>query len=155
MKEDIARSRSTAGKDRLSLALEATKLHELYRTVIETSIRLLEQTIHGSVARGVKAKADYLALVAEGMSKKLSLQHGQLMSQLYSPDLQEALVRRLGELQAEHGATKRRVWEAEGKMEEYRRAGGMESVAREYAEILKETDKVKADIARLGEDGRQ
>ena len=41
--------------------------------------------------------------------------------------------------------------EAENKLEEYRKAGGIEGIAHEYAEILTETEKVKAEIERLNE----
>ena len=44
-------------------------LHELYKQIFATSIRLLEQTIHGSVSRASKAKAEYLAAVAEGIKR--------------------------------------------------------------------------------------
>ena len=105
--------------------------------------------MHGSVARGAKAKADYLAVVVEGMSKKLSLQHGQLLSQLYSSDVQEVLKAKSEDLDRDVKSTKRKVREAEERLEQYREAGGMLGVAREYAEILKETEKVKAEISRL------
>ena len=140
---------SRTAESRLKLTQEATKLHELYRQIIETSIRILEQTIHGSVARGTKAKADYLATVAEGMNKKLGVQHGQLMSQLYSPEIQEALQVRRNELEAGIKVAKRKVREAEQQLENYRSTGGMESLAKAYGELMSETEKVKAEVARL------
>lgn len=149
LKDSISSSQSTLAESRLSLAQEASNLHELYRQVIERSIRILEQTMHGSVARGAKAEADYLALVSEGMNKKVNLQHEQLLSQLCSPAFQEALELRAGELHAENRSTKRKVREAEERLNEYRKINGMGSMAQEYAEVLKETEKVKADIARL------
>ncbi len=139
--------------NRLKLTQEATKLLALYHHIIEVSIRILEQTIHGSVARGTKAKADYLATVAEGMSKKLGVQHGQLMAQLYSPDVQAVLQSKREELDARSKATKRKVREAEEKLKEYKGVGGMDSVAKEYAEILKESERVRAEIVRL-KDGK-
>lgn len=144
---DTARSGTTTC--RLSLTQEATKLHDLYRQIIEASIRILEQTIHGSVARGTKAKADYLATVAEGMNKKLGVQYGQLMSQLYSSNVQEALASRRQELDTELKAAKRKVREAEQQLDEYHSAGGMENLAKEYAEIMRETQRVKAEVDSL------
>jgi hypothetical protein len=149
LKASITNSRTKTADARLALTQEATKQHAVYRQIIQTSIRILEQTIHGSVARGTKAKADYLATVAEGMSKKLGVQHGQLMSQLYSPDIQVVLQSKRDELVAQNTATKRKVREAEQKLEEYRTSGGMEDLAKEYAEILKGRDKVKAEVGRL------
>jgi diphthamide biosynthesis protein 3 len=62
----------------MSLALTRTRVTELsdqthaaYRELFEASVRVLEQTLHGSVARGVKAKAEHLAAVAKGMELKL------------------------------------------------------------------------------------
>lgn len=149
-KDSLSTSQSTLTTSRLSLAQEVSKLQDLYRQVIERSIRILEQIIHGSVARGAKTKADYLALVAEGMSKKVSLQHGQLLAQLYSPAFQEALENRLHELQDENRSVNRRVREAEERLDEYRKTSGMDSLAQEYADVLKEIEKVKGDIVRLG-----
>ena len=150
LKNSISTSHSSLAGSRLALAKEAIKLHNLYRRVLETSINILEQTIHGSVARGAKAKADYLALVAEGMSKKLSLQHGQLMSQLYSPEVQEALGVKLEDLRVESLSVKRKVRECEEKLEEYRSVGGMEGLAWEYAEVLEESERVRGEIERVG-----
>ncbi len=149
LKASTANSRTKTAEARLTLTQEATNLHAVYREVIQVSIRILEQTIHGSVARGTKAKADYLATVAEGMSKKLGVQHGQVMSQLYSPDFQAVLQSKRDKLVAETTATKRKAREAEHKLEEYHKSGGIEALAKEYADILKETDKVKAELERL------
>ena len=154
LKESIATSRSNVAASRLSLAQEATTLHDLYRQAIHSSIRILEQTIHGSVARGTKAKADYLALVAEGMNKKLSVQHGQFMSQFYSSDVQKALHAKRDGLENESKVTKRRIREAGEKLAEYKKAGGMEKMAEDYAEILKESERVRAEIGRL-QDGKE
>lgn len=154
MKSSLTRSRVQTKDSRLKLTQEATKLLALYHHIIETSIRILEQTIHGSVARGTKAKADYLATVAEGMSKKLGVQYGQLMAQVYSPEVQAVLQSKRDELEARNKTMKRKVREAEEKLDEYRVAGGMESVAKEYAEILKESERIKSEIARL-KDGKK
>jgi cell division septum initiation protein DivIVA len=154
LKESIATSRSGTTEIRFSLAHEASALHQVYRRIIETSIRILEQTIHGSVARGTNAKAIYLALVAEGMSKKLELQHGQLMSQLYSSEVRDALQLRSEQIRNEAKVVIAKFRETEEKLEEYRKAAGMESLAQEYADILKETERVNGEVARL-EDSRK
>lgn len=149
LKNDIDEARSSVAVARLSLARETSKLQGLYRQIIEASVRVLEQTVHGSVARGTKAEIDYLALVAEGMSKKLSLQHGQLMSQLFSTDIHEVLRAKLDKVGVERANTQRKVREAEDKLERYQKAGGMVGIAQEYAQIMRETEKIQAEIARL------
>jgi hypothetical protein len=35
------------------------------------SVRILEQTLHGSVARGMKARAEHLSSVARGIELKV------------------------------------------------------------------------------------
>lgn len=145
----VEQSRETIAQARLQLATETYALHDLYRQVLATSIRLLEQTIHGSVARGTKAKAEYLALVAEGMAKKLGVQHGQLLAQVYSEDVQDTLKQRSGDARVEERAVRRKIDEAEDRLAQYRAGRGMEGMASEYAEILREMEKVKAEIARL------
>lgn len=149
MKNEVTGSQTELSRSRLALAQEIQQLHALYRQVMETSIRILEQTIHGSVARGTKAKADYLATVAEGMSKKLGVQHAQLMQQVYSPEMQEALRGRVEAMQSESVALRRKVREAEARREEYRAARGMQGMVKEYAEILRESQRVEEEISRL------
>ena len=45
---------------RVELANTAYKVLTTHRLVLETSIRILEQTMHGSLARATKTKAEYL-----------------------------------------------------------------------------------------------
>lgn len=152
LRGSISNARIRSAESRITLGHEVSRLHAIYRQTIETSIRILEQTIHGSVARGTKAKADYLATVAEGMSKKLELQHGQLVTRLYSGDVQEALRSRSEQSAKETTALKIKVRDAEGRMDEYRRASGMKAMADEYAEIARESERVKNEIERLRSD---
>lgn len=149
LKDTVHDTEAQLNEHRLQLAQEAVKIHELYRQIMEGSINILEQVIHGSVARGAKAKADYLSLVAEGMDKKLRIQHAQLVPELYSPDTIKALDAKVNDLQVETRSAKRKMREAEEKLDAYRHAGGMEGLAKEYADVLKESKKVKADIERL------
>ena len=136
-------------ESRLSLAQQTATLHELYRQVIQTCVRTLEQTIHGSAARGTKAEADYLAGVAEGMSKKLAVHHGQLMQQVYSAEMSDFLRKKADEMDAESRVLRRKTREVEEKLVEYRQARGMEQMVREYAEIMKETERVSNEVEKL------
>lgn len=149
LKSSIATSRLRIAESRVRLAKETANVHATSCKVIEASIRILEQTIHGAVARGTKAKADYLAVVAETMSKKLGVQHRQLMCQICTTEFQKALKSKQENLEAESRRVKRKVRDAEEKLEEYSSASGVKDMAVEYAEILRETEKVKADIERL------
>ncbi|KAK0257660.1 hypothetical protein LTR35_018217 [Friedmanniomyces endolithicus] len=91
LQANMATSHAKLAQSRFALAREVQTLHDLYRQVTKASMRTLEQTIHGSVARGSKAQADYLATVAEGMNKKLGIQHAQLLQQVYTPEMQDLL----------------------------------------------------------------
>ncbi|KAI6900525.1 hypothetical protein KC318_g601 [Hortaea werneckii] len=154
VQETLATSTSQLSELRISLAQEIPTLHELYREIIQTSIRVLEQTIHGSVARGTKAKADYLAVVAEGMSKKLALQHGQLIQQIYTPEIQGILRDKQDDLDAESLSLKRKVREMDEKLAEYRQERGVKQMVGEYAELLRETERVEREVDRLETGGK-
>lgn len=39
--------------------------------LVETVVKVLEQTVHGTLARFLRAKAEHLAAVSEGLEKKL------------------------------------------------------------------------------------
>ena len=149
LKSDVTKNQVKLNESRLLLAQEASKLHGLYREIIEGSIRMLEQTIHGAVARGARAKAEHLATVAEGMDKKVRVQHGQLVSQLFTSAFKDAIEARSEKMQSEMQALKRKVRLAEGRLEEYERASGMEILVKAYGDVLKEIERTEADITRL------
>lgn len=149
LKASLSTSESHLHNSRLQLATEATKAHALTRQAIQQSIAILEQTLHGSMARASKTKAEYLAVVAEGMSKKLALQSHQLNGQLYSAEVQAALKAKAEEVAAEARTVRRKVREAEERLEGYRAVGGIEGVAKEYAEVVAERERVQGEIERL------
>lgn len=137
---------------RLALASSMASLHNLYRQVLEQCIRILEQTIHGAMARGTKAKAEYLATMAEGMSKKLALQHSQLLQQVYSPEMQAALKQRLEKVEGESRMLRQKVRQGEATLDAYGKEKAFTEMASEYAEVLKATETVREEIRRLGND---
>lgn len=149
LSKTVAAYRSDLAATRLDITHETGRVHDLYKQILGNSIRLLEQEIHGSVSRASKAKAEYLAVVAEGMAKKLGIQHQQLLSQVYSNDLQDVLQERSEELSREERSTKRKLDGAHEKLQQYRAGRGMEGMANEYAEVLSETARVREEIARL------
>jgi hypothetical protein len=150
LRHEIAESKVQTAAIRLDIAQEAVDVHAMQRKIIETSIRILEQTIHGSVSRNTKAKADYLATVAEGMSKKLQLQHGQLLTAAYAPEMQEALEARATQLERERLMLQRKTREANERIAEYTQSRQLAELAREYADIRAETAKVRQDLTKLG-----
>lgn len=149
LRRSLATSRSDLAAARLKVTHETNMVHDLYKQIYITSIRLLEQTIHGAVSRASKAKAEYLAIVAEGMAKKLGVQHQQLLMQIYSSEMQAELRECSAEMSREKISLRRKIESAEEKLEQYRAGRGMESMADEYAEILRETARARGDIAKL------
>lgn len=89
------------------------------------------------------------------MSKKLTLQQRALDSQLYSPEIQEALKAKAEELNGRAKSMRRKVREAEESLEGYRSVGGMQDVAREYAEVQGEIGRVQGEIERLRSGGER
>lgn len=149
LNKSIELHKSKLASARLDISHEVAQVHELYKQILASSIRLLEQTIHGAVSRASKAKAEYLAIVADGMSKKLGIQHQQLLSQVYSAEMQEELQERSSEMMREEKSSKRKIEAAHERLGQYREGRGMEGMADEYAKILGETARVREEIARL------
>jgi hypothetical protein len=149
LSRSVTTYRSDLAVTRLDITRESGNVHDLYKQILATSIRLLEQTIHGSVSRASRAKAEYLAIVAEGMAKKLGIQYQQLLSQVYSTDLQDVLQDRSEELSREERSIRRKLDVADEKLQQYRSSKGMEGMAHEYAAILSETARVREEIMRL------
>jgi diphthamide biosynthesis protein 3 len=58
----------TAARARLTELAEAAGTLRL--EIVEAGVRTLEQTSHGSVMRGVRAKAEHLGVVAKGLELK-------------------------------------------------------------------------------------
>ena len=70
-RKELVVAQETLSDSRLELAVAASRVLETHREVVETTIRALEQTKYGSVARGFKAQTEHLAIVAESMDAKL------------------------------------------------------------------------------------
>ncbi|KAK4507101.1 hypothetical protein PRZ48_000835 [Zasmidium cellare] len=150
LQEETSQTRSAINSTRLSLIQQSSTIHTLYRQALELSIRTLEQTIHGSVSRYTKAKAEYLATVAKAMNAKTQVQLNQLLAQTQSEEMQGALKSKVEELEREEKGLRRKVREREEVLEEYRgQGGGIEGLAREYAEVLREAERVRGDVERL------
>lgn len=149
LKTSISDSEESLYTSRLRLATRATDVHTLHRQALYQSISILEQTLHGSVARGTKAKAEYLATVAEGIYKKLALQREQLDAKIYSAEVREVLRAKGEEVERRARAVRIKIREREDALEEYRNVRGMQGVAGEFGEVLAEQARVRGEIERL------
>lgn len=70
-REKILETQENLATARLRMAATANVLLATHTEVLERIIRILEQTKHGSLSRGLKAHAEHLAIVAENMEAKL------------------------------------------------------------------------------------
>ena len=87
--------------------------------------------------------------MAEGLDKKLRIIEGQVLQQIYTPDVAEALKEREQALSRQNAELRRRVREQEATLQGYESGRGMKQLAETYAELLEETSKVKADLDRF------
>jgi len=119
-----------------------------HREILEASVRILEQTLHGSVSRGVRAKAEHLAVVAKGLDLKIRIL--DVSDPLRSnSDLRDAL-----EFYNEHLGDEKRRYEAklketQNEVEGYEKEKGMAEIGKRFAELLGKCNDVKAEVARL------
>lgn len=148
---DLDSRRQRLQTSRMGLADEAAGLLALYQKLYTASIRVLEQTIHGSVARGSRTHAEYLLQMTEGMHKKLQLTETQVMQQVYSAEVKEALKVRGQDLLRETAVWKRKTRDLESSLRDYESIRGMKQLADSYAEVQREIRKVQADLDRLDE----
>ncbi|KAK4982704.1 putative alpha-1,6-mannosyltransferase mnn11 [Elasticomyces elasticus] len=153
MRSSIETNQLHLSQRRIELADLASNVLATHRTLLEAVVRALEQTLHGSVARGVRAKADYLACITEGMEKKLEIQYQQALAQLYTPDVQLALKNHERHLKQEIRGLRERLEEAETQLHDYERVKGMRVIAAAYGEVKRECETVQEEIRRL-EDSR-
>lgn len=134
---------------RISLANETAALLALHQKAYTIIIRILEQTIHGSVARGTRAHAEYLAQMTQGLEQKLRIIEMQTLQQIYTPEVNDALRVKEQELGKEQTGLRRDIRELETTLQRYEGIKGMKELAHTYAEVQRETSKVQADIHRL------
>lgn len=110
--------------------------------------------MHGSIARGTRARAEYLSLVAEGLEKKLLLLEAGIAAQVYSADVRERLRLRGLEISKGNSEMKRREAELKGRLEVFEGIRGLAGIANVYTEVERERGRVEEEIARL-EEGEQ
>ena len=68
--QSLSQARQDLLNTRERIMLLACEVLNAHTTCLGLGVRTLEQTIHGSVARGTRAQAEYLSTVAEGVSGK-------------------------------------------------------------------------------------
>jgi diphthamide biosynthesis protein 3 len=69
--DSIATHTAAISSTRARITDIADHIHSTHRDILEMSVRILEQTLHGSVARGLKARAEHLSSVAKALDFKI------------------------------------------------------------------------------------
>lgn len=149
LNNSVTNAHATLSRSRIALANESTALLATYRTLLETTIRHLEQTLHGSVARGTRTQAEHLAAVAEAMGKKLRLLEMQVVRETYSPEVTEALRVREEALKREASGCRRRIRDMEERLEGYGSVRGMGQIVDAWVDVRREIERVGEEVARL------
>ncbi|KAJ5949234.1 hypothetical protein N7454_000818 [Penicillium verhagenii] len=164
---------------RRQMAATAAEVISVQAQVLERTIVLLERVKHGALARATRARADHLAIVAQGVEGKLDVMESEknaianledrvtkleIAATLYTPETLFALGRykqhlcemrvRLDERSEIATEELRRYGDVEGATSEsgnIDRSSTLAEIARRYGVLAKEVEGVKMEIARLGE----
>ncbi|KAJ5880318.1 uncharacterized protein N7473_011371 [Penicillium subrubescens] len=149
---------------RRDMAATAAELMSVRAALLERMIVVLERAKHGTLARAVKARAEHLAVIAQGIEGKVEVAKLEIAAALYTPETLAALDRYRVHLRD----TRARLEEQRGvAVEELKRYGdgserGIErggfgdaaalaEIASRYGDLVKEVEDVRMEIARLGE----
>jgi len=127
----------------------ADQVHSTHREILEAAVRILEQTLHGSVARGVRAKAEHLAVVAKGLDLKIRIleRSDPLVSDQELGEALEAYEERLQDLKRKQEV---RLRQLEEEIKAYESSGtGMIEIGSKYAELIGKCESVREEIRKL------
>jgi diphthamide biosynthesis protein 3 len=127
----------------------AAQVQMAHADALETAIRVLEQTVHGSVARGVRARAEHLSAVAKGLDMKVRIL-AKSDPLLGNEELVEAVRAYDAQLDITLTELDQRAKKVQSEVEGYESAGrGMEQIADRYAQLLKKKGELNAEVNRL------
>ncbi|QSS70272.1 diphthamide biosynthesis protein [Histoplasma capsulatum G186AR] len=165
---------------RNKMTVTAAAVLAAHAEVMERVIHILERAKHGVLARGVKARADHVAVVLEGVEGKVCIMRHEMLSAIYTPETTAALTRYRDHLGDTRLRLEERRKQALLELEAYERAdmgemgkreaagvvegkgdeggggdgsgkpGAMVEIARRYGALVKEVEGVKMEIRRLG-----
>ncbi|CAG8277465.1 unnamed protein product [Penicillium salamii] len=143
---------------RRKMAVTAAEVIALQTHILERTVVILERAKYGALARATRAKADHLAIVAQGVEGKLEVTKLEIGAMIYSPETVAALSR-----------YKMHLVETAERLEELRKAatadlkalgdpdlcgldgGALDDIKSRYGTLAREVELVKAEIAQLRE----
>ncbi|PKX92719.1 uncharacterized protein P174DRAFT_408500 [Aspergillus novofumigatus IBT 16806] len=153
---------------RVRMAVTAAKVLETRAEILKHTVVLLERVKHGALSRATKAKAEHLALVAQGVEAKLSIIKLDTAATLYTPKVVTALDRYrqhlretrerleqkqgnvLQELKGYEGVDSAEAHEPSARSNKgHFESGPMREIAQRYGSLIKEIEAVKLEIQRL------
>ncbi|RHZ50065.1 uncharacterized protein CDV56_103197 [Aspergillus thermomutatus] len=109
---------------RARMAITAAKVLATRAEILKQTVVLLERVKHGALSRATKAKAEHLALVAQGVEAKLSIMKLDTAATIYTPEVVTALDRYRQHLRE----TRERLEEKQGNvLEELKAYEGVDS----------------------------
>ncbi|KAJ5102619.1 hypothetical protein N7532_003148 [Penicillium argentinense] len=150
---------------RRKMAAIAAAVLAVQTLLLERTIVILERAKHGTLARAIKAKAEHLATVAQGIEGKLEVIKLEIAAMLYTPETIAALSRYQKHLRDTRERFDGRQLAAKQELKRYGYAedsemdsdqsghdgGTLAEIARRYGLLAREVETVKMEIARLGE----
>ncbi|EED24457.1 conserved hypothetical protein [Talaromyces stipitatus ATCC 10500] len=144
---------------RNKVAVTAANLLATRGEAMERMIVLLERTKHGSLSRATKARADYLATVAECMNNKAQVTKLETLSTIYTPENTAALenysahlretITQLEETQNIANQTLQEYDQVGTSTKRRGNTGPMTDIARRYGDLAQEVEAVQREIKKL------
>ncbi|EEH07208.1 diphthamide biosynthesis protein [Histoplasma capsulatum G186AR] len=121
---------------RNKMTVTAAAVLAAHAEVMERVIHILERAKHGVLARGVKARADHVAVVLEGVEGKVCIMRHEMLSAIYTPETTAALTRYRDHLGDTRLRLEERRKQALLELEAYERADMGEMGKREAAGVV-------------------
>ena len=159
LKDDIAAQKLDLENRRLVLVSKTTTLLSIYHLAITLIVRILEQTKHGSVARHVKSKAEFLSLSAKQAELEIKEKATKAERLVYTTEVADALQNYMRNLRDGQERLKERERDAKRVLWGYgvgRAVGGgeekekiMKEIAKVYGNLVHEVTEVGRDVERL------
>ncbi|KAG9998594.1 hypothetical protein KCU78_g16352, partial [Aureobasidium melanogenum] len=153
LQTDVDEAKWQLGVKRIELASTLTQLLKTNAQLLQTAIRILEQVMHGSVGRHTRARAEHLAIVAQGLEKRLLVARKTVAGQVYDGRAEEQLMRKKEELDARSAGLRRRLRDREQWLERLEGVSGLREAVEEITRMRSEVSRVKEEVGRLERGG--
>jgi len=145
----ISTQASTIATTRARIADLMEALSNVNREALESGIRVLEQTVHGSVARAAKARAENAGVVAKGLELKIKIL-AKTDPVLNDPQISSALESYAKHLASTENELLAKVSKLEKELNAYHEQGAaMTQIVNRYSQLMKKKAGLNSEIQRL------